>query len=63
MNLYKSYDYKNVSKEDFIAYEKIRNPDYSYAIRRYEQNSSQIKLLHYDNLIDFTENLIGESTY
>lgn len=40
-----------------------QNSDYSYAIRRYEQNSSRIKLLHYDNLIDFTESLIGENTY
>lgn len=40
-----------------------QNADFSYAIRRSEQKSSRIELLHYDNLIDFTENLIGENTY
>lgn len=28
MNLYKSYDYKNVSKEDLLEYEKIRNSEF-----------------------------------
>lgn len=40
-----------------------QNADYSYAIRRYEEKNSRIKLLHYDNLVDLTEKLIGENTY
>lgn len=40
-----------------------QNSDYSYAIRRYEEKSSQIKLLHYDNLVDLSKELIGKNTY
>ncbi|MGA6841352.1 Shedu anti-phage system protein SduA domain-containing protein [Priestia megaterium] len=40
-----------------------QNPDASYAIRRYEEQRSQIKLLHYDNLLDSTKRLIGRRTF
>ncbi|UNL87489.1 Shedu anti-phage system protein SduA domain-containing protein [Priestia koreensis] len=39
------------------------NPDYSYSIRRYEEKNARIKLLHYDNLIDLTQNLVGKNTF
>lgn len=39
------------------------NPDYSYSIRRYEAKSARIKLLHYDNLIDLTQILVGKNTF
>lgn len=40
-----------------------QNSDYSYAIRRYEEKHSRIKLLHYDNLLDLTGNFIGKISF
>ncbi|MGA3599584.1 Shedu anti-phage system protein SduA domain-containing protein [Lysinibacillus agricola] len=39
------------------------NSDYTYSIRRQEEKNARIKLLHYDNMIDLTQNLIGKNTY
>ncbi len=35
----------------------------TYRLRRKEKDQSKINLLHYDNLIDFSKNLIGKNTY
>lgn len=40
-----------------------QSSDASYAIRRYEEQTSRIKLLHYDNLLDLTKELIGRKTF
>ncbi|MED4634707.1 DUF4263 domain-containing protein [Peribacillus frigoritolerans] len=40
-----------------------QNHDATYAIRRYEEQTSRIKLLHYDNLLDLTKGLIGKITF
>lgn len=39
------------------------NNDKAYEIRRNEERTSGIKILHYDNLIDYTLSLIGEDSF
>lgn len=67
-NLHSEFINNDSSRRHYIVVAGRRdhfknNPDYSYAIRRQEEKNSRIKLLHYDNLIDLTEKLIGKNTY